>query len=97
MNRGVALLLDRAGVAQGVHWRIAVRRLLFEQLLGFLEALGLATAMLGRGSLRLVHTLHAAATADSCRFGCRRFLLLTNLWSVVFFSHATQFPAAAEG
>src|SRR5204863_8425250 len=80
------------GVAHRVAEGAAVGRLFFEQLLGFLEALGLAAAVLRRGPLRLVHGLHAAAAADAGGFRGGGFLLLAEDGVVSRFLHAPGSP-----
>src|SRR6187549_4286710 len=65
VDRHLLLGLGRGRVADRVDGGIAMRRLLFEHLFGFLEPLRLAAAVLGGGALGRVHPLHAAAAADS--------------------------------
>lgn len=73
---------------------VAVGGLPGEQLLGFLEALRLAAAVLGPGALGLVHPLHAAATADPTR---RRGRLLLGpngvTLAVTLIPHVPRMPA----
>src|SRR6185436_21019043 len=97
IGAGVFLLLDLARVAQRVAEVAGVGRLFFEQLLGFLEALGLAAAVLGRGALGLVHPLHAAAPADPSRFRCGGFLLFAHLDLVRLFLHGSPAARSAPG
>ena len=66
--------------------------LVLEQLLGFLESLRLATAVLGGGSFGLVHPLHPAAPADPAGFGCSRLFLFSNPNRLAVVSHAPEMP-----